>query len=253
MTTTTMLPYNREPIDTKDLVCFDPDPGPLPDAMLQEPFLVEIQYILTKRFADFGRRPDVFVSSNTFICYDRSNLNVRVSPDCYVAFGVDAFAIRRRRLYLPWEAGKPPDFALEVASESTGQQDVIGKRRIYAGIGIPEYWRFDPTGGEYHGGALAGDRLVNGEYQPIELTGELEGYSPTLGLSLCWDDGRLTFYDPETGTYLKNMEEEQAAHEATQAALESERAAHEAAQARVRQLEERLRRLQSDVDQEQSQ
>ena len=42
-----------------------------------------------------------------------------VSPrDVYLAFGVNTHAIRERRLYLPWEAGKPPDWVLEVASVS---------------------------------------------------------------------------------------------------------------------------------------
>ena len=240
---TTMLPYTRQPAGADDSIGFDPEPGPLPDAMIQNPIIHEILYILAARFTNFGRRADNFLESNTFICYDRSNLNVRVAPDCYLALGVDALAIRQRRLYLPWEVGKPPDFALEVSSESTGRQDVVGKRRIYAQIGIPEYWRFDPTGGQFHGQPLAGDRLVNGVYQPIALTtepdGVLKGYSPILGLSLCWHDQRLYFYDPATGSYLRNLGQEQDAHQETQAAYED-------AQARIRQLEEQLRRLQEE-------
>ena len=269
---TTMLRYNRHPIAIDDLIDFNPDePEPLPDAMQQELPIQEILHTLSARFTGFGRLPDVFLSSNTFICYDPNNLNVRVSPDCYLAFGVDAGAIRRRRLYLPWEAGKPPDFALEVGSDSTGRQDVVEKRGVYARIGIPEYWRFDPTGGEFHGAPLAGDRLVEGEYLPMELTEEpdglLKGHSPTLGLSLCWNEGRLFFYDPETGTYIRHPLEEQVAleaaqavQEATQASLEStqaalqaereareaEREAREADRARIRELEERLRRMQSE-------
>ena len=71
--------------------------------------------------------PNVFLDRETFICYNPSNLNVRVSPDVYVTFGVDAEAIRPRRIYLPWEVGKPPDWVLEVASESTSSEDVLSK------------------------------------------------------------------------------------------------------------------------------
>ena len=81
-------------------------------------------------------------TNETYICYDPRNLNVRVAPDIYLAFGVDARAIRPRRLYLPWEVGKPPDWALEVASASTGRDDVNRKPAIYAAIGILEYWCF---------------------------------------------------------------------------------------------------------------
>ena len=34
----------------------------------------------------------------------------------------------------------------------------------YGRFGVGEYWRFDPSGGEYHDAALAGDRLVDGRY-----------------------------------------------------------------------------------------
>ena len=277
----TMLPYDRQgEIDYASLD-FNPDePEPLPDAMIQNPQIFEIMTILAARF-DRRRRPDVFIDSNTFICYDRRNLNVRVGPDCYVAFGVDSRSIRQRRIYLPWEAGKPPDFALEIASETTARHDVSGKRRIYAEVGVPEYWRFDPSGCELYGDPLVGERLAEGAYTPIDLTtepdGVLKGYSPSLALSLCWYEGWLYLYDPVTGEYLRNiiqlqddllaaqdaLEAEQAALEAERAALQAERAAREAkrdalqaeraareaeqiareaAEARVRQLEEELRR-----------
>ena len=152
MTTTasaiTMLPYDRQgEIDYASLD-FDPnEKAPKPDNMEQNLPREEIVGILRAHLTDFNRRPDVFIDADTFICYDRSDLNVRVSPDVYAAFGVDARAIRPRKIYLPWEVGKPPDWALEIASVSTGREDVGRKRRIYERIGIPEYWRFDPTGG----------------------------------------------------------------------------------------------------------
>ena len=33
---------------------------------------------------------------------------------------------------------------------TTGQNDYTQKRDDYAAFGVPEYWRFDPSGGEYH-------------------------------------------------------------------------------------------------------
>lgn len=212
---------------------FNPDaPEPLPDGMFQYPIFAEIFSILDTYLDSLGNPETIFRSSNTFICYDRDNLNVRVEPDYYVAFNVEAQAIMRRLVYLPWEAGKPPDFVLEVASESTGQQDTRTKREIYARIGIGEYWRFDSTGGEYHGEPLAGEELVGGEYRRIGLTtepdGVLKGYSRSLRLWLCWQAGMLKFYDDRTSEYLTNLSEE--------------RTARRQAEARVRQLEEELRR-----------
>ena len=208
----TMLPYQRQgDIDYSKLE-FDPDLGERPpDHMEQSRQIWELVDLLQALFGDFYRRRDVFIDNGNFICYDPSNLNVRVAPDVYVSLGVDADAIRARRLYLPWEVGKPPDWAMEIASESTGDVDTGRKRRIYAEIGISEYWRFDPTGGDYHGQPLVGERLVDDIYQPIELTtepdGVLKGYSEALGISLCWDDGRPRFYDPAAGEYIPSASE----------------------------------------------
>ena len=212
-----------------------------PDRMLQLPSIAQILQIMDY-YLDTNYPPEeVFRSANTFICYDPADRNVRVSPYWYVAFGVDAPAITRRRIYLPDEVGKPPDMVLEVASDSTARQDIRDKPGIYARVGVPEYWRFDATGGDLYGYPLAGDLLVSGAYQPLELDtapdGILKGYSPALGLALAWQDGLLRLYDPETGAYLKDLRQ-------TTEELRAEQAARRAAEQRVRQLEEELRRRQ---------
>ena len=255
--TITMRPYRKQGAIDYARLAFDPnEPVLKPDAMQQNLPLEAILVLLRAHCTDFNRRPDVFLDSNTILCYDPDDLNVRVSPDVYLAFGVDADAIRERKIYLPWEVGKPPDWVLEVASSSTSREDVGRKRDIYARIGVPEYWRFDPQDGAYHGEKLAGDRLVDGAYQPIELTtapdGILKGYSAVLGLSLCWDDNWPRLYDRVTGTYLEGWSEVWAAREAAEAQIAveqagrlAERAARRAAEARIRQLEAELRRWQA--------
>ena len=231
--TTTMLPYVKQgEIDYASLEYNPDEPEPMPEAMEQEFVVQEILGIMHSRFTDFMNRPDVFLSSNTILCYDPANLNVRRQPDIYLAFGVDQAAIRRRRIYLPWEAGKVPDLALEVGSESTGSEDTVVKPRVYAAIGILEYWQFDPSGGDHHGEPMSGWVLRDGVYQRVELTDEpdgiLKGYSEVMALYLCWDEGWPRFYDPATGTYLDNWRQERATHEAERATHEAERATHEA-------------------------
>ena len=242
---------------------FDPnEPEPLPEAMEQNPTILRIINILDAHLKSQYPPGEVFIDTNTPVCYNRDNLNDRVMPDVYIAFDVDAPAIRERKLYLPWEAGKPPDFVLEVGSESTSQNDLGPKRDRYAQIGVLEYWRFDPSGGGHHGQPLTGERLVNGVYLPIELTTEpdgiLKGHSPILGRSLCWQDGIPELYDPDSNTYhrdltqaeaaLQNSEaalqSSEAALESSDAALNAERIARQAAEARIRELEEELRRQQ---------
>ncbi|MXZ90427.1 MAG: Uma2 family endonuclease [Acidimicrobiia bacterium] len=161
-------------------------------------------------------------------------------PDLLVAFGVDPEAYRASNGYVVSEQGKAPDFVLEVASESTGENDVGDKRDYYESLGILEYWRFDETG-EHHGAKLAGDVLVEGRYEAIEIrelpSGVLQGYSRALNLDLRWEAGRLVMHDPSTGRPIPTLEDER------QARLR-EREGRVHAEARNRELEEELRRLQ---------
>ena len=154
-------------------------------------------------------------------------------PDLIVAFDCDVGAVYDLGGYAIDRQGKPPDFELEVASRTTGVRDYTVKRGDYERYGIPEYWRFDPSGGEYHDEALAGDSLADGKYRRIEMEwldkGRCRGYSEALGLYVCWEEGTLRFYDPVSESYLTTHEEEQAGR------LEAE--------ARVAELEAELRRL----------
>ena len=234
-----MLPYRRQgEIDYASLE-FDPNEKELPpDHMEQSREIREITGLLAARFTEFDTRPDVFLDDDSFICYDPSNLNVRIAPDVYLAFGVDAESIRPRKIYLPWEVGKPPDFALEIASESTASADVNRKPDIYAAIGVRELWLYDPSGGRYYEQALWGGELVDGAYRSLSLTREPDGilkaYSPILQVSICWHEGWPLLYDPATGVYDANWRREREA-----------RMAVEAENARLREL---LRRLNGDSE-----
>ena len=117
---------------------------------------------------------------------------------------------------------------LEIASPSTASEDTGPKRDDYAALGITEYWRFDETG-EYHGARLAGDRLVDGRYEPIAIEeladGVLQGYSAALNLFIRWERGQLRFYDPATGQPILTYGDQRAARLTAEARAESERAA----------------------------
>ena len=176
-------------------------------------------------------------------------------PDMTVAFDVDMETFERDYGYAIEHQGKPPAFVLEVASPTTGMRDYTVKRDGYASFGISEYWRMDPSGGDWHDAALAGDRLADdGRYAPIPIErldeGILRGYSEALGLYVCWEHGYLRFYDPEVG-YLLTYDEEREVRLAAEAGRDEERderlaesARADAAEAHARQLEEELRRLQ---------
>ena len=160
-------------------------------------------------------------------------------PDLLIAFNVSPADYRASNGYIISEQGKPPDFVLEVASESTAEVDTGPKRGDYAALGIPEYWRFDETG-EHHLTKLAGDRLAEGRYEPVTVEtlpdGALRGYSAVLDLILEWRDGQLNWIDPNTGEHIPTFRQEREARI-------QEREARLQAEARNRELEEELRRL----------
>ena len=148
-------------------------------------------------------------------------------PDLLVAFHVDPQAGVARKGYLIPEQGKPPDFVMEVASETTARRDETVKRDAYASMRVGEYWRFDPTGGQQYQTALAGDRLAGGVYEPISIhrtdEGHYWGHSEALNLALCWEDGNLRFWDPVSGSYLPTFEDERADHLAEASPVEPRR------------------------------
>ena len=261
--TAQFISYQR---DHSDDFCY-PEPEHKPDSMEQGPTIHECAYLLMDYFSS---RPDVLVDAGGEIYYDRNDrIRGKVSPDIYVSFGVDAAAIFSRDAYLIWEAGKPPDFALEVASRNTYGRDTDYKPGLYAAIGVGEYWRFDPSGGNYHGCELSGEVLSEGVYHPVEIgetpDGVLQGYSPALGLLVCVQARRLFFRNPLTGQNLASIreeriarvaerdarlaaeeeaEQERAARIEERAARMEERAARRAAEAEVERLRDELRRLQ---------
>ena len=227
-----------------------PDPPREPDMQRFESLVNFVASLLTY----LAGRDDVLISGGGYLRRIGSNANEILAPDCVVAFGVDPRLIVARNGYVISEVGKPPDFVLEVASRSTGRNDYTVKREGYAGYGVREYWRFDRTGGRFHDAALAGDVLVDGAYEPVDIIHEpgglIWGHCEVLGLDLCWNDGSLRLRDPLTGEFLPMPKEKRAARikaegraKDAEARAELERIARQAAEARQADLEAELRRL----------
>ena len=255
----------RVPVRTLPDIFYE-DPEPVEDDMLQARPIHRIAGLLYDYYDD---RPDVFVSDGGFIMYNRRNGNERVAPDCYIAFDVDVARIEEMANFWVWRVGKAPDFVMEMASPSTAANDLGHKRDLYARIGIAEYWRLDPTGGDLYGQPITGERLVDDAYVPYEVHAEADGsvtsYSELLDLIFSWDEaGGFDLLDPvtrrtidkvviERGARLvaeagENAEREarlvaEARVDAEREARLAEQAAREAAEAQLRALQDELERL----------
>ena len=204
-----------------------PDPPPrgfLPFRYFVLPGVLGTLAIHLKAYP-FDPSSATLVSGYGYIRRSRPDHADRLNPNLVVAFDVDCESIISTNGYVIEEVGKPPDLVLEVASPDNGRREYIWQRQMYAELGVPEYWRFDHTGGDYHDAPLACDLLTDGGYQPVTLTtepdGTVWGYSEVLGLSVCWIEGRLRFWDRAQQHYLRTQQE---------------------SEARVRELEEELRR-----------
>ena len=240
-----------------DYWIFLPDPEPVEDAMQQLPTINRIVPMIEGHFSD---RPDVLVAGEAYLCWDRSNRNAKLSPDCIVAIGINPEDVELKNGYLIWEIGKPPDVVIEVASEHTSRADMTSKRERYAALGIAEYWRLDPSGGDRYGEPIVGEYLVDGEYHRIEPHIDEDGIiwarSEIMGINLRWDGRHFATQDPVTGYTMLGLVEanetalqERAARQAAEAreaqerdARLQERAAREAAEAQVRELRAQLER-----------
>ena len=141
----------------------------------------------------FAQRPDVYVSGNLLVYYERNNPRASVAPDVFVTLGVPKTPARR--VYFTWQEGRPPTSVVEVTSRSTRRKDLVVKRDIYARMGVAEYFLFDPLA-EYLRPPLQGFRLRDGAYEPIapsEVDGSL--VSEQLGLLLAIVNGQLRLVD----------------------------------------------------------
>ena len=215
---------------------------PLPDPPEREPDDMTSFQHLTKNggvhhlIQHLGNPDTTIVEGERYIILEPgAPASDRLVPDLFIAFDADPATYREDNGYVLSRQGKPPDFVMEIASPSTGRQDVEVKGPRYAQLGIPEYWRFDDTG-ESHGTRLAGDRLVDGQYEPIPIEiveeGVLQGYSAALNLIIRWEHGELRWNDAETRRHISTFEQE--------------RDAKMAAEARVRELEEELARREAE-------
>jgi Uma2 family endonuclease len=197
----------------------------------------------------FAHDPNVHVSGNLLLYYEKGNRRKHVSPDVMVTFGVPREP--KRDYYLVWKEGKAPDAVIEITSKSTKREDKTTKWELYRDVlKVTEYFQFDPTE-DYLKPPLQGLRLVRGEYIPIELVnGRLP--SQVLGLHLERDGEELRLFDPVTGlrllTTTERVEAEKRLKEAAEAAEARQRQRAEAAEAERQRIAEDFDRVRQELE-----
>ena len=122
-------------------------PGDVEDAMpegnlprLLASYIVEIIFRVLARSRKFA------AYANLPIYYEEGSPRKHVSPDAFFVDGV-AYA-KRLRSYQLWKAHVVPQVVFEIVSERHEKKDVEENRRLYAQLGVSEYYWFNPKSGK---------------------------------------------------------------------------------------------------------
>lgn len=215
---------------------------PMGETDLHIHWMMRISDILKRRYR--GQR--VYVASDLLVYYREGFPSRYVVPDNFVVLDCDP---AMRRVFKVWEEQRVPNVVFEVTSRSTSRNDLVTKLSLYEELGVEEYFLYDPEA-EYLDPSLQGHRLVNGQYEPIELVGG-RLRSRVLGTELELVDGDLVLIDTESGQECLTGEESERLMrehgrqmlEQEQKMREQERAARLVAEAEIERLRAELARL----------
>lgn len=113
----------------------------------QQKFLTQTLYSSWKPMTESGE-PRTFFSAANIGLYGKLEFVVNpIVPDVLVSLDVTApenVREKKHRSYMIWEFGKAPELVLEIVSNKKGDE-LAGKMKKYARLGIEYYVVFDPT------------------------------------------------------------------------------------------------------------
>ena len=183
--------------------------------------------------------------------YENLNLYQTANPDEYpIAPDIAVFPGIAQRSLRSWRVGKSgpaPQVVFEIASEETWRKDLLDKPGKYAGMGVQEYFAYDPNEPPLPRSAnrrLFGWRLDQAGHTMKGMQPRSDGalWSHHLESWLVPDGTMLRLYDRSGKMRLTGMEAE-----AQQRQAETRRADAEAR--RLQMLVEKMRALGIDPDQ----
>lgn len=158
--------------------------------------LTALLYNLLEAF--FSARNDVAVAANMMVYFEEANPKRWLAPDVFVCFGVEN---KLRRVFKTWEEGVFPQVVFEIASDSTFENDLGGKRLDYARLGAEEYYLLDPER-EYLPSPLMAFRRDKGRLLSVNVENN-RVLSPLLNLEIVDTGKSFRLFNPETEEFLQ--------------------------------------------------
>jgi len=216
MSIQTHWPQMPERVLSNEIHYPETDGKPMAESDLHRDIMLYLIRLLQRFFVG----QPVYISGNLLVYYEQGNRYKSVAPDCFVVRAIDPHL---RTTYKIWEEGKAPEVVFEVTSKSTQNDDLGKKMRLYAQLGVQEYYLYDPTA-DYLQPSLRGFELSGGGYVPMQSTkaevelGALafipdetelpEFISQVLGLRITLNEtNQLQFYELASGNRLLSDEE----------------------------------------------
>jgi len=204
------------------------DGKPMGETDLHRDWMFRLLEIFRQRYRD----QRVYIASDLLVYYEEGSPSRFVVPDCFVVLDCEP---GRRRTFQTWKENRVPEVVFEVTSRGTSSTDIVDKPVIYERMGVQEYFLYDPTA-SYLEPPLQGYRMTGGTLHRIaETNGRLR--CETLGVELFLREDDLVIVETETGV------EQVTRADAEELAREQELEARLIAERRVRELEEKIRRL----------
>lgn len=158
--------------------------------------LIALLYGLLEAF--FSQEKNVVIAANMMVYLDKGNIKKWLAPDVFVCFGVDN---KLRRVFKTWEEGVFPQVVFEVASDSTFENDLGGKRLDYARLGVEEYYLLDPER-EYLPSPVMAFARENGRLVSVNVENH-RVFSPLLKLEIVDTGQSFRLFNPQTQEFLQ--------------------------------------------------
>jgi Uma2 family endonuclease len=176
-------------------------PAELENEMGETAFHYKLAFLLFGLLEQyFSNENNVVIAANMMVYYDKGNPKKWLAPDIFVCFGVDN---KLRRVFKTWEEGVFPQVVFEIASDSTFENDLGGKRLNYARLGVEEYYLLDPER-EYLPSPLMAFRRENGRLLSVNIENN-RVFSPLLNLEIVDTSKSFRLFDSQKKEFLQAL------------------------------------------------
>ncbi len=173
-----------------------------------------ILYLIFALDRFFRRKKDVYISGNLMMYYAEGDPGKVISPDVFLVKGAKK---GDRRTYKIWEEKRSPNVVIEISSRKTKRDDFDKKMKLYAELGVKEYYIFDPDYPKKRP-AFNAYRLSGEQYLPVFITNG-RVFSQEMGLELVDTGETLRLFNPKTKQFLLTPDEESEARERAESEL----------------------------------